>query len=506
MKKFLIFASSVMMLVQGCSGPDVGQLEDAHDASADVSQIADVVFTNANVYTVNEQQPFAEAVAIKGNSIIYVGSANDARGLIGDLTIVHDLEGKMLLPGFISAHDHPIDAMAQANGLTLEINHNKQNMLDGVKAYFKEHPDGPYFGFGGAFEKTVAIHRRELDAITGDKPFFITAGTGHGGWANSKALELAGVVKGQPQPIDYFGLDEDGTPNGFVGTAAAAGYMERKITLHNETEAVIAASAAIMSEIASLGVTGIFEASILIGAEEERFAGIEELEAQGKLTVRLIATCQVQRDHQIDETLDCLRKYGTKYNSEFFNVTALKIHGDGAFEGHTAALLEPYSDKPGELGVLSLTPPETTRVMLETAKLGYDIHAHAIGDRAIRVILDSFEAVRDAGYDDTRLSIGHTMLISDEDFPRLKTLDVIANFYGLEQAQPNPLYLARLGEDRYNTLTRMGSLTDAGVRITLSADYPTLPLSPWIHMSSRYNTHSSWPDRDYRPGGRETFC
>jgi len=442
---------------------------------------ADRVYTNGRIYTVNDAQPWAEAMAVAGNDIVFVGSAQDAERFVGPATEVEDLGGRFVMPGIIATHEHSIFFMGVSSGLVIEeLSHDKNKMLAEVRAYLDAHPDGPFMSYGGGYENTVQIHRTEIDAITGpDRPFFMMSKTGHAGWANTKALELAGVTR-DAEPIDFFGRDPDGSRNGYVGTAAAAYYMMGVAGL--KKEAVLDAAPATLALIARNGITHMFEAGQPPGHEAPLFDAIGELEASGRLTNRYTVACMVQRQQHIPGAIDCLKNFNAKYNSELFKVNTLKIHGDGSIEGHTALLIEPYTDRPDEYGILSVPEERSIEAALEAASLGFDIHTHAIGDAANRSFLNVFQAVRDAGYDSVRLSMGHTVLVDDADLPRFKALDVIANFYAFEAAQPNPEYLAKLGPERYEHLMRLGTMLDMGVRVSLSQDYPSLPINPFLHM------------------------
>ena len=445
------------------------------------NQTADTVYRNGKIYTVNEAQPWAEAIAVKANNIIFVGSNEDVQRFVGSETEVEDLGGKFVMPGIISTHEHSIFFMGVNSGLVIEeLSHDKNKMLAEVKAYLAENPDGPFMSYGGGYENTVKIHRKEIDAITGpDKPFFMMSKTGHAGWANTKALERAGVTK-DSEPIDFFGKDPDGTRNGYVGTAAAAYYMMGVAGL--QKDAVLRSAPKILENIARNGVTHMFEAGQPPGHEEPLFDAIGQLEEEGRLTTRYTVSCMVQRQQHIPGAIAALKNFHAKYHSEFFNVNTLKIHGDGSIEGHTSYLLEPYSDRPGERGILSVPESLSTKAAVEAASLGFDLHTHAIGDAANRSFLNVMQAVRDAGYDDARLTMGHTVLVDDADLERFKALDVTTNFYAWEAAQPNPGYLEKLGPERYNRLMRMGTFADMGVRIALSADYPSAPLNPFPHL------------------------
>ncbi len=472
-----ILISLLLLLSGACSKQD----ESAKAPTTADAQVADYVFTDGKIYTVNNKQPWAYAVAVKGNKIVYVGDAEGAKAFVGDNTKLEDLGGKFMMPGIIATHEHSIFLMAVKSGLVIEeLSHDKNKMLAEVKSYLEENPDGPFMSYGGGYESTVKIHRKEIDAITGpDKPFFMMSKTGHAGWANSKALELAGVTKDK-EPIDFFEKDPDGSRNGYVGTAAGAYYMMGVAGLRKE--AVLKSAPEVLHLIARNGITQMFEAGQPPGHEEPLFDAIGQLEQEGKLTVRYTVTCMVQRQQHIPGAIECLKKFNKKYNSRFFKVNTLKIHGDGSLEGHTAQLLKPYSDKPGETGILSVPEEKSIEAALGATRLGFDMHTHAIGDAANRSFLNVFQKVREAGLKDARLTMGHTVFVDDADLERFKKLDVIANYYAWEAAQPSKVYLERLGPDRYNKIMRMGTMVDMGIRVTLSQDYPSAPINPFPHL------------------------
>jgi len=444
-------------------------------------EAAEIVYTNGKIYTVNERQPWAEALAIKDGGLIAVGSNADVEMLKGENTDVVDLKGKFVMPGVISTHEHSIFFSAVSSGLVIEeLSHDKNKMLAELKKYLEENPDGPYMSYGGGYENTVKIHRKEIDAITGsDIPFFMMSKTGHAGWANTKALELAGVTK-DTEPIDFFGKDPDGTRNGYVGTAAAAYYMMGVAGL--KKDAVIKSAPAVLKNIASVGVTHMWEVGQPPSHEGPLFEAMAQLEKEGKLTTRYTVAMMVQRENQLAGAVEGLKKFNKMYHSQFFNVNSLKIHGDGSIEGHTAFLLKPYSDDPSKIGILSVPELKSTEAILEAAKLGFNIHTHAIGDAANRSFLNIFQKVREAGYSDARLTMGHTVLVDDADLQRFKDYDVTANFYTWECAQPSKLYLAKFGPERYNKLARLGTMHDMGIRLALSADYPSAPLNPFAQI------------------------
>ena len=182
---------------------------------------ADTVALNGKIYTMNEQQPWAKAICIKGPDIVYVGSDEEAKKYIGMTTTVADLKGKMVMPGIVSTHEHPLMTMAFTSGLTMEYTEDAGKMLSSLKEYVTNEPDAPAFSFGGSYEGRVEIYRQDIDKIISDRPFLMVAASGHGGWCNTKALEKAGITKNTKDPVDSFQREKDGTPNGYIESSAA---------------------------------------------------------------------------------------------------------------------------------------------------------------------------------------------------------------------------------------------------------------------------------------------
>ena len=468
------------------------------------NQPADYVFTNGKIYTVDKNQKWAKSVAIKGENIVYVGSNEGAKDYIGEETNLTDLKGKVMLPGIISAHEHPITFMGLSSGLIIDYSGDSELMLKSLKEYIEANPDGPYHSFGGAYEGTVEIYRQDIDKIIADKPFVMISQSGHGGWANTKALEMAGIIKGQSDPIDFFERDKDGTPNGYLGSSASAFYLVSKLGLIKK-EAVLPQADGILNYISANGITTVFDAGNPQGLEEPLFSTMDELEKNGKLSVRVVASIMAQRPIHIKGAIEALKKYGPMFSSELFNVNTLKVHGDGDFGGYTAGLLEPYSDNPESRGLVSFPDAEQfNSFLLDAVKLGYDIHSHAIGDWTNRIILDGFEVIRKAGYNDVRLSMGHTMIVDKQDRQRFKELDVIVNTFATNIAVPEPLMTERIGEERHSTsYMLMKSFINNGVKLTLSADWPTEDLNPFLQIYTAMTRSKVGEDESLPPASEK---
>ena len=449
------------------------------------------VATNAKVYTLNKAQPWAEAVAVRGQDIVYVGDNAGAQAFIGDDTVAVDLKGKMILPGFVDTHCHTLMIAAIASGLLLDTPldgvGDKDKMLQAVAEWVKTHPDGPFFSFGGAYEGLVDIDRHDIDKIISDRPFLMASGSGHGGWVNTKALEALGVVKGRPDPIDSFGRDPDGTPNGYLGTSAALMYVFSQLRIIN-ANSLRKTIPTVMPITSSYGVTTNFQAGIVQGLEDAAYSAVAALEESGELSVRISAAAYfAQRPLHIEPALAAIKKFSWKYNSEMFRVDTMKIHGDGDFGGRTVGLLEPFVDMP-EIGLGMVSFPDTEQLkqfMVDSINGGAKyVHMHASGDRTVRQALDAFEYVRKQGHDETRLSTAHTFMVHPDDVPRFGELDVYPDqMAGLAIGSPH--IKALFGEERANNrFFPLKSIIKHGGKLTVGSDTPAGDQNPFVAISA----------------------
>jgi predicted amidohydrolase YtcJ len=442
---------------------------------------ADTVALNGKIYTVNEKQPWAEAVAIRGTDIVYVGDNVGARAFIGKNTTVGNLTGRVVLPGFIDTHMHLFPMMVFSSGLVIPNEGDPNRMLAALRTYVAENPDGPFFSFGGAFEGTVTITRQQIDAIIKDKPFLMVGQGGHGGWSNSKALEMSGIFADKKDPVDAWGRDDKGQLTGEVKTSPATWWMVKELKLIQK-DSILKTAEMILDVASRNGFTTSFEAATFEGSAEAVFSAAHELEQKGKLNVRIIAGAMIQRDYNIPGAMAELKKFGPTYSSDLFNVNFMKIHGDGAPDNRTAGMLEDYKgSNAGERGFLALPPEQFKEVLLEVTGMGYDVHTHSIGDRAVRWALDGFEEVRKAGYDKVRLNTGHTMFVHEDDLPRFKQLNVGAGVL-VSQGYPVPSVMAVATDAQVQRFLRIKSLIDASARVGFSAGYPLTDLNPFRNM------------------------
>lgn len=447
------------------------------DALADTGT-AEVVFVNGKVFTVASNQPWAQAVAVKGRRIAYVGDTAGAKDFIGRRTEVIDLRGKMLIPGFVEAHTHPYVGSSLSQGVDLQYD-TREKLLEVLTAYAKTISGNSLVrGFGWryiAFPDT-GPRKEDLDAIWPDRPVFLCAIDIHCAWVNSKALQLAGITKDTPDPVPGFSRFErdpsTGEPTGYlVEPPAMVQVLDASEPYTLDTAA--AALGLWLPKASAAGITSLLDAGVLVVSEDEAFQHYIDLENAGKLPFRVVGT-HYYNDPKTDpiETITRLR---AKYHTELVRASVLKLNIDGGPEPYTAYMLEPYSDKPDTKGV-TLIPPDRIKQIVRTAdREGIDVHCHVMGDGAVRLTLDACEEAMAANPPrDRRHSLAHLPLISDSDLTRFAKLGVIAqssaNWAVLDPA------IVGITRKRWGSRTdhffRYFSILRAHGRLTLGTDWP----------------------------------
>ncbi|BBY67662.1 putative amidohydrolase [Mycolicibacterium helvum] len=441
---------------------------------------ADFVFRNGRIYTVSPAQPWAQAVAVTGNAITYVGDDAGATALEGPDTHVVDLKGNLLLPGFVEGHIHPFLGSFLTSGVDLQVP-TGADALAAIAAYAKEHPDGPVRGFGWRVDMfgPNGPTRDELDQVLPDRPGFFFAIDGHSMWANSKALEKAGVNRDTPDPIpgfSYYARDSHGEPTGYVLEVDAV------LSLVNAVDPISPHSMQTLLETwlpkaSAAGITSVFDAGVPpIGEDQGALIGLyAELEQRGKLPFRVVASYSV-KSPPVDDAVAKLTDIRNRISTELVNVGVVKVIGDGTQGGYTAWLIEPYADKPDSVGGSPFTEEQWHQLVREVDAAGFDVHVHACGEHTARTALDSIEAAIAANPPrDRRHTIAHLVYVEDPDSQRFGKLGVIGQFSAnWMSADPDTVQnmAARYGKPRQDLFYRAQDVLRAGGRISLGTDWP----------------------------------
>jgi len=446
------------------------------------SERADLILINAAVVTMAAERPRAEALAVAGGKILFVGDAPGALRRRGDTTRVVDLGGRMVLPAFQDSHVHLVTGGVELGLCDLNGLGTKAEVLAKVKSYAASHP-GTAWITGGGWDLPLfpqANPRREdLDAIVPDRPVALDAADGHSLWVNSKALALAGVTKDTADPAGGR-IERDpktGVPSGTL-RESAAGLVEKLIPQLGPEDYRRGLKAG-QALAGSYGIASIIEAS----AGPAILDAYADLDRRGELAVRVLASLHVDPNKGVGEVrrISGLRQ---TYAGRRLKATAAKIFADGVMEPHTAALLAPYADRPGDAGTPLLEPDAFDELARALDLAGFQIHVHAIGDRAVRMALDAFEAAgRANGFRDMRHHIAHLELIDPADIPRFKRLGVAANFQALwayADAYITDLTLPILGPERSRWLYPIGSVARTGAVIAGGSDWSVSSMNPLL--------------------------
>lgn len=440
---------------------------------------ADLILANGAVYTMGASRSWAQALAIRDGRIAYVGLSAGAKAFQGPSTRFVDLSGKMVLPGFHDAHVHPVSggmALARCNLSGLET---KEEVFDAVRRYVAGHPKETWI-VGSGWDLPIFPQanptRVELDAIVPDRPTLLEAADGHSAWVNTKALEIAAVTKATADPPNgRIERDAAGNPSGTLRESAASLVSKHipKPTAKDYDEGLRRGL-----EMANrFGITSLIEAD----ASDEILAAYAGSERSGGLTARVVASLSVDTSKGPEQVAELSRKR-LVFTRGRLRATAAKIFADGVIESGTAALLAPYLDRPGDSGKPNIEPKAFNRLATALDRERFQIHIHAIGDRAIRMSLDALEAARIAnGPRDARPLVAHLELIDPQDIPRFRRLAVLADFQPFwAWADPyiQDLTIPKLGAERSRWLYPIGSVASSGAVVVGGSDWSVSSMNP----------------------------
>ena len=422
---------------------------------------------------------WAEAVGVRDGRIVYVGGDSLPAGLIGPATEVVDLAGGMVLPGFHDAHVHPISSGIELGECALHDLTTARAVLDSVRACAAAAPDHPWVrGTGWQLPLFPEANptRAALDEAVPDRPAALEAADGHSLWANSRALAVAGVSRDTPDPPKgRIERDARGEPSGTLRESAVDLVMK---AVPARTEAALAAGLErAQREANRFGITTMFAAT----ADEPALRTYAAADKAGRLSVRVVAA-SYPNPEEPDSILSRARRWRAAYATPRVRPVAVKLFEDGVIEARTAAMLAPYLDRKGDAGTPNFDAPTLDRIAAALDRDGFQIHVHAIGDRAIRMTLDAFEhARRTNGVHDSRHAITHLQVIDPADIPRFRRLGVVANFearwangdeYLTKLAEPG------LGKARSRWQYPIASVVRSGAVVTGGSDWSVSSLDP----------------------------
>jgi len=482
-----------------------------------MDQHAEIVFAGGAIYTADSSRRRvipaaaadgrpASAVAVVGGRIDAIGNAadRDIQDLIGPATEVVDLRGRALLPGFQDAHVHPAFAGVTMIGCNLIGSTSLDEALARISDWARQHPEREWIaGSGWRMEwfPGGTPDRQTLDAVTDGRPAYLSNRDGHGAWANSRALELAGVDAGTPDPTDgRIERELDGGPQGTLheGAASLVGRLLPELTIEERLTGLLLAQ----QHLHARGITAWQDAIVgdYLGSPDPLPVYLAAA-ASGQLTARVEGALWWDRARGGEQLPDILARR-ERGRAPRFRANTVKIMQDGVAENFTAGMLGPYLDPTGchEHGSgLSYVDPVALRdYVTQLDALGFQVHLHAIGDRAVREALDAVEAARDANrpaagnsaHLDNRHHIAHLQVVHPDDVPRFAALDVTANIQGLwaaHEPQMDDLTIPFIGPERTQRQYVFGDLIGSGARLAAGSDWAVSSANPLRAMHVAVN-------------------
>jgi hypothetical protein len=444
---------------------------------------ADLALVNGRVWTANPAQPWAEAVAVRGNTIAAVGTTADIERLAGIHTRTVDLGGRLLIPGLNDAHLHFLSGSVSMEQVTLDGAADLTEMQKRVRAWAAAHPQAPWIVGRGwnytAFPGGRFPARQDLDAAVSDRPVLMEAYDGHTTWVNSRALEVAGVTRATT--FDGFGEvvkdPRTGEPTGILKEAADS--LVRKAIPQSSEEERMAALRKGLAEARRLGITSALNAT----GDPDEFARYDRLLKAGNLTLRTALALTLDRG-AADGLIAEYKALAEKHRDPMLRGGFVKLFADGVVESHTAAMLEPYADEPRQAGEPNFPPEELTGWVRRLDAEGFDVLVHAIGDRAVRMTLDAYERARAENPPRPRRHrIEHVETIAAADIARFRDLEVIASMQPLHGApDPDGVWARNVGPERLHRAFAWRALRDAGAHLAHGSDWPVVTLNPYAGL------------------------
>ena len=477
---------AVLLYTGGCSG-----------------NAPETVYTNGFIYTVNPDQPNAEALAVRDGQIIAVGSNEEVQAQISDRARVVDLDGRMLMPGIHDMHAHPMEAGEKYNfQCAFPFTFTMDQIVAKLTECAADTPAGEWIRGGQwameLLETDTVPHKDILDAITREHPIYLGDSTVHGAWLNSRALAELGIDEGSPDPQGGVILRKPGTmePTGVLVDNAAYNILDDLPPYSDEQYETALAWA--MREMNKVGVTSVKEAL----TDRRSLKAFRRLDQDGRLTMKVSASI-AWRMPWIDYETNVRQR--ADYATENVGTEFIKIMLDGIPPTRTAAMLDPYlpDEEYGDsfTGKLIHSPEQLAEDMISLDGQGLTVKVHATGDRAVRVTLDAVEAARRANGDSGMMhEISHAELIHPDDLPRFKELNVAAEFSPILW-YPSMLVQVMeqvIGEERANRFWPTKSLLEAGAHVIYGSDWPSVvpDPNPWPGieaMVTRRDPYGNFP-------------
>jgi len=479
---------------------------------------ASIVLRNARLYTQVRHDPWAEALAIYEDRIVWVGRDADAHQWIGPRTEVIDAGRRLALPGIVDSHFHLLRGARALYDLQLGDARSIEDVQARLRAFAEAHPDREWLVGQGwqysLFAPGSAPSRALLDAVVPDRPVILIAFDLHTAWANTAALERAGILRGAPAPLAFGAvvMGEDGLATGELREPPAMDLVRQLIPpLTRDQELDLLRQA--LRLCAGFGITSVHN----MDGDAYSLSLYRELEARGEMTVRIYVPLLVEpgtHPEAIEDWAHETREIWFKPEKDkflpipapFVRTGCVKFFADGVIETKTAWMLEPYADGSGERGTPNFDPHELETLIVAADGLGLQCFVHTIGDAAVRATLDAYQRARKLnGARDARHRLEHIEVIDPVDLTRMKRLRVLASMqplhadFGADVKNP---WRALVGPARWAWGFAWRTIMNAGVPLAFGSDWPVVTMNPFEGMRAGLtrqkfdlsDAHSPFPD------------
>jgi predicted amidohydrolase YtcJ len=453
---------------------------------------AEVIIRSAKVFTSDESNPYAEAVAVKGNRIVYVGTNEGVESFKDKSTRVIDGQGHTLTPGFIDTHVHLLWGAIWMSSAQLQEVRTKED-LKNVLTDFAQNNKTDQWVVGRGIKYGIVSTRQELDEIISDRPVYIGAYDGHTGWANTKALEMADILNDGHREManGIIVHDENGLATGELreGDAMRAVLDLVPVPDSNRKRELLKLA------IQKFNATGITSVHNMNGDMEELMA-YAALEDTGEMNMRVYVPYHVKPEATEEMLTEAAEM--AKVQMDYVRGGVAKFFMDGVWESYTAFNIDPYADEPDVKVKPIFSLEHFTRMASLCDKMGLQVAVHCCGDGAVRQALDGYEAIQKVnGKRDSRHRVEHIEVCQPEDMPRFKELGVIASMqtshapFSLEE---DLVWTKRTGPQRWPISFPWRDLKNAGAHLSLGSDWTVAPFDPMINIYVALNRKKWSPD------------
>lgn len=497
----------ILPALSGCGSENSeAQTDEAEGGAGAQQKTATLAFRGGTIQTMTSENDVAEALAVDGNEIVYVGDEAGLEAFAGSGTKVIDLEGGMVVPGFMDGHIHaPGDWVTKLYDIYLGDATTVDEYVKIISDFVAAHPEREaYTGnpfMVNAFQledgSNPGPNKKLLDEICPDKPILLLDVSHHSAWVNSKALEMANITRDTPDPLGgIITRDEDGEPTGYLIDGAATEVSALVVSEHTDEE-YEQAIAKYQEDASRFGLTGITNLS----AVDARF--FSELEKAGELNLRMRILPTIIPGTDPSEAVKTVKGLA-RYDSEMISTGTAKMFSDGVTEGGSAVMLEPYNEAAGKgsdwYGESEWDQQEFDAMVAALDKAGVQVHVHAIGDGAVRNTLNAFEnAIKENGERaDRRYTMTHVCAVADEDIKRIADLEVISalQFLWMYRDPLCELEIAYIGEERAMAMYPVKNMLEAGCIVSGASDGPVTPFAPLEEIEVAVTRNSPYPGEE----------